>query len=46
MSCPHKQETDMTERNNEPFEMTSEELEQVSGGAVHIPMGTPKPPMS
>ena len=34
----------MTELNNDVLEMTSEELDQVSGGVVHIPMGLPVPP--
>jgi len=34
----------MTELKNDVFEMTSEELDQVSGGGVHIPMGLPMPP--
>jgi hypothetical protein len=32
MVLPHKQETDMTELNNETFKMSIDELDQVSGG--------------
>ena len=32
MVLPHKQETDMTELNNEICEMSFDELEQASGG--------------
>jgi hypothetical protein len=32
MALPSKQETDVTELNNETFEMSSDDLDQVSGG--------------
>jgi hypothetical protein len=34
MVLPHKQETDMTELNNEIRELTFDELERVSGGNI------------
>jgi hypothetical protein len=32
MALPSKQETDMTELNNETFELSFDKLDQVSGG--------------
>ena len=34
MALPTKQETDVTELNNETFEMSFDELDQVSGGSI------------